>query len=645
MNRTQMLNRHTAPEDFLTSVAWKVARRLGAKVSEYHGWQRIEAKATTVYICTTKHVPDWKPSNATRSVPVIIGVANTTVGPWLTSAAPCLVCWSTRRRLAGNLDEVAEQAEVEWWDEVATEHPRLVDDALADMIADAVNHVCGDSISSSLGTLLKIAHTTLQITKNRFLKDPICPACATLPEDSRAGAEIILPKSAKPHPRSYRIRSATADLLRLKAAYVDKGAGIIHALKRDTQGGLAVAAAIMTLRRHNWKEPGFGRSRNYEESEATAILEALERYGGVQPGGKKTVVRATYKEIAEEALDPRELGVHPASTYRNPAQPYRSFGEDVSTKWVWGWSLTVSRPILVPETAAYYYVALDSNEPPFTAEVSNGCALGGSLTEAIFHALLEVAERDAFLMTWFAKLPIPELNVSSSVDNQLRLQVSLLENETGYRIRLFDQTSDNGIPSVWAKAEVGDIRGRSSLPATVCAAGAHPSLEHAALAAVSELGPFLRDFIDRFPSLADEAEAMVDDRSLVRAMADHATLYGSPRAASWLEFLDRGERTDFADAPGAGRHFENENLSDDVLDMVRRFKELGQNVIVIDQTTDEHRMAELNCVKVLVTGSLTMTFGHSLRRIDGVPRLNAAREANGLSARESNEHVLPHPFP
>ncbi|HEU4409058.1 MAG TPA: hypothetical protein VFS43_27615 [Polyangiaceae bacterium] len=41
----------------------------------------------------------------------------------------------------------------------------------------------------------------------------------------------------------------------------------------------------------------------------------------------------------------------------------------------------------------------------------------------------------------------------------------------------------------------------------------------------------------RYPDEAGRAAAMVDDPSQVRAMADHALLYGHPRAAARLDFL------------------------------------------------------------------------------------------------------------
>jgi ribosomal protein S12 methylthiotransferase accessory factor len=41
----------------------------------------------------------------------------------------------------------------------------------------------------------------------------------------------------------------------------------------------------------------------------------------------------------------------------------------------------------------------------------------------------------------------------------------------------------------------------------------------------------------------------------------------------------------------------------------------ANNVIVVDQTTPEHRAGGCSCVKVIVPGMLPVTFGHESRRL------------------------------
>lgn len=125
-----------------------------------------------------------------------------------------------------------------------------------------------------------------------------------------------------------------------------------------------------------------GRTHSYEESELTAILEGLERYCGLEPRGKQTVIHDTFYNLADQALNPLDVGIHAKEKYMQPNFPFKLFHPDRPMNWVWGYSFLQERPILVPELLAYYSL----NSEGFVYETSNGCALGGSLEEAIFTA-------------------------------------------------------------------------------------------------------------------------------------------------------------------------------------------------------------------------------------------------------------------
>ena len=108
-----------------------------------------------------------------------------------------------------------------------------------------------------------------------------------------------------------------------------------------------------------------------------------------------------------------------------------------------------------------------------------------------------------------------------------------------------------------------------------------------------------------------------------------------------------GLEADVLDVGGsAGR--DEQDLSDDLREALKRFLDNGMDVIVVDQTTPEHRVGGFSCVKVLVPGSMPMTFGYHHRRTVGLPRLGSVPTLLGhrrepLAHKELNQH--PHPFP
>ena len=118
---------------------------------------------------------------------------------------------------------------------------------------------------------------------------------------------------------------------------------------------------------------------------------------------------------------------------------------------MWGHSLRDRRPLLVPEILAYYH-APGGLANRFVQESSNGCASGGSPAEAVYFGLMEVIERDAFLLAWFGRAPLTEIDGSASRSPQTRAMIDRLA-MYGYRARFFDTRVTFPVPVVTAVAE------------------------------------------------------------------------------------------------------------------------------------------------------------------------------------------------
>ncbi|MCA2225173.1 TOMM precursor leader peptide-binding protein [Nonomuraea aurantiaca] len=584
-------------------------------------------------------------------LPVRAELGRVVLGPLEESGLPgCVDCGEFRRRLAHLQPDGHETV---WREQGATLSALpsawltgLSADLAATLVVAEIARLANRETARTRSAFVYVDLETLAVEPHPFLPDPLCDTCGTLPPDDRSRADISLRSRPKPAPDVYRLRSMTGEVDTLKARYVDGESGLIRSVLKSTEGGIVVAAAPMGLRQGS-TEYGFGRTRNYQGSQVTAMLETLERHGGMEPGGKRTTVSASYAEIGRDAIDPRTLGLYPAERHRIPGFPYRPFDEEQVCRWVWGYSFARCAPVLVPETYAYYRARHhDAGRPPFVQEVSNGCALGGSLEEAVFHGILEVAERDAFMMTWYARMPVPRIDVTAARDSMIPLIIEAIEAETGYQVMLFDTTLEQGIPCVWAMAvDPGDDEKR---PKAACSAGAHPVPERAIENALNELGPLLADLIKRYPDHVDETGRMVDDSSLVKEMEDHRLLYGDHRTYDRLRFLTQTPRRRHIDDLPVPPGLRNADLRDDLIELVNRYLGTGLDVIVVDQTTPEHEVSELACVKVVIPGTLPVTFGHDYRRVDGLPRLYEVPYRLGyrdrpLEPQDVNPH--PHAFP
>jgi ribosomal protein S12 methylthiotransferase accessory factor len=480
---------------------------------------------------------------------------------------------------------------------------------------------------------------TLKNSCHFFLPDPLCTVCSQLPDDSPAAARISLQPSPKISADSYRCRPIEELKEVLVKDYLDYRTGLLNGKMHNFT--LPFADVVVNMPMFIGDEGVAGRTHSYEVSELTAILEGLERYCGIEPRGKRTVIHDSYRNLKDQALNPAKVGVHAKEQYARPDFPFKPFDPDRPMNWVWGYSFLQERPILVPELLAYYSLGGGDG---FVYETSNGCALGGSLEEAIFHAILEVVERDSFLMAWYAQLPLPRLDLRSANDKELQLMVDRVRAVAGYDLYFFNSTMEHGIPSVWAVAKNRKQKGLN----LICAAGAHPDPIRAVKSSIHELAGMMLVLDEKFEANRKKYEKMLRDPLLVRQMEDHGMLYGLPEAEERLQFLLDDHRPLRTFEEEFKQQTKNANLTDDLRDILQRFRRLGLEVIVVDQTTPVIKRNGLYCVKVLIPGMLPMTFGHHLTRVTGLERvlrvpMELGYTTKPLTLEQLNPH--PHPFP
>lgn len=450
-------------------------------------------------------------------------------------------------------------------------------------------------------------------------------------------ASISLQPSPKSSIDSYRCQSMDVLKKVLSRDYLDYRTGLLNGKMRDLVSPFADVSVNLPMFRGD--ESTAGRTHSYAQSEMTAILEGLERYCGLVPRGKRTVVHDSFHNIADQALDPVTVGLHTKEQYEIPGFPFKMFDPDEPIDWVWGYSFLQERPILVPELLAYYGLGYRQG---LVFETSNGCALGGSLEEAIFYGILEVVERDSFLMTWYAKLPLPRLDPFSANDQELSLMVERLQAVAGYDVYLFNATMENGIPSVWTLVKNRKQKGLN----LICAGGAHPDPIRAVKSSLHEVAAMLLTLEEKFESNREEYERMFHDPFLVKKMEDHSMLYALPEAEVRMQFLlneHRPLRTFEEEFKQKVRHAD---LTDDLKEILQSFRDLNLDVIVVDQTTPEILRNGLHCVKVLIPGMLPMTFGQHFTRVSGLERvLRVPAELGFVKQPLTYEQLNPHPHP
>ncbi|MFE5767956.1 TOMM precursor leader peptide-binding protein [Streptomyces sp. NPDC056485] len=477
-----------------------------------------------------------------------------------------------------------------------------------------------------------------------------CPVCRPLPADSPGAAAFADTPRPLPDPSVLRGPNDRTEADRLRTELFDERFGPVRRMFRTEDSAFALTTAWVTDGRLV-DDGGYGRSADFRSSERVALFEAVERLAGMRPLGRRTALRASFAELGPEAaVDPARLGLPDPAHRGHPASLTVPYDADLQLDWVYGWSLTDGRARAVPEHVAYWDLGQGPGRDRVVYESSNGCGLGNSPQEAALYGLFEVAERDAFLMAWYARTPLPGIALPG--DDPLVTALASRAALLGYRLLLLDATNDLGIPAVISLCRYEGTH--PDAPRAFLAAGAHHDPRAAIRSAVAEVVTNVQDAVHRpaGPGGARDPERlrpMLRRPELVVGLDDHVGLNTLPEARHRLEFL-------FGDVPEVpwqerwpGAPTPVADLTGLLTETVARLAAEGLEVLVVTQ--DEPGIRDrlgLHCAKVIVPGTLPMTFGHVNRRTLGLARLLEVPHRLGRTARPLRHDELPlypHPFP
>jgi ribosomal protein S12 methylthiotransferase accessory factor len=238
----------------------------------------------------------------------------------------------------------------------------------------------------------------------------------------------------------------------------------------------------------------FGKGSTAEQGEASALMEAIERYSGIFQGDEIRSTRRYTDFPPGDAMLPNDIllfsdaqsqsqsnqATEDDSRQTQMAPP--AFDQSERLEWSPVWSLRDKRFKYVPTSLLYFFY---SGPAAFHAD-SNGCAAGNTLEEAIVQGFLELVERDSYAIWWYNRLQRPEVDLSQVHDSYVQdLQTQLAE--SGRRLWVLDVTSDLGVPTFvailhWMQNGQENIEFGS---------GAHFDSRIALLRSLTELNQFL----------------------------------------------------------------------------------------------------------------------------------------------------------
>ena len=195
----------------------------------------------------------------------------------------------------------------------------------------------------------------------------------------------------------------------------------------------------------------FGKGSTAEQGEASALMEAMERYSGIFQGDEIRMTRRFTDFSPGEAIAPNDVLLFSDAQYRRRQMqiagqdhdasppPPAPFDPSAEIEWSPVWSLRDGRFKYLPTSLLYFFY----RGPGQINADSNGCAAGNTLEEAIVQGYLELIERDSYAIWWYNRSQREEVDLSQFNDSyihNLRTQLA----ETGRRLWVLDITSDLG---------------------------------------------------------------------------------------------------------------------------------------------------------------------------------------------------------
>jgi ribosomal protein S12 methylthiotransferase accessory factor len=431
--------------------------------------------------------------------------------------------------------------------------------------------------------------------KHYVARRPQCPSCGRrklrdprrvpVPVELGAGGKLVMTSGG------YRTVSPGATVARFRR-HVSPLTGVVSRLERieadlplntnyyATHNFSAPARTVNELRAGLSGGGSFGKGSTAEQGEASALMEAIERYSGVFQGDEIRVRRRFTDFPAGDAILPNDvmllsdaqLREQSATTDPDEAPSTQLlFDRSAEIEWSPVWSLRDQRFKHIPTSLLYFFY----RGPGEIHADSNGCAAGNTREEAIVQGFLELVERDAYAIWWYNRLQRPQVDLAALDDSYVRDLQSRLA-ETGRRLWVLDVTSDLEVPSYvtvlhWIHDSKENIEFGS---------GAHFDSRIALLRALTELNQFLS--IGLMGGGSGEKSSL--DGSIPLRLMDHPFLM--PRDASAVR-------------PRFGAKLGGLDAREQVTACVQLAARQGLDFLVLDQTRPD---IDVPVVRVIVPG-------------------------------------------
>lgn len=375
-----------------------------------------------------------------------------------------------------------------------------------------------------------------------------------------------------------------------------------------------------------------GYALDYNDAAVKAIAECIERYSLTIYDPQKFIA-GSWKELrGRKALDPRKFRGFSDSQLRQQEYSSYCFDENVKFLWTEAVSLSSGKNYLIPAQLVYLNFHSLIEEPRIRQNIGSGAAAGSFWEMAVYNAVCEAIERDAFMIHWLNKISPPRIDLENAPTESVR---RLIGKYKKYHVdfEVLDITTDIEVPTV--VTVVRDVSpGR---PVVYVSPRADLDI---ALALEASLCDGLR--VGFGPKNSFEEIKKISKRaSDIRGLKDRRLYWCDPSHRKEAEFLFAGPRKKIPETNYIGAGVDVK---------LRRLKEVlsahNLDVYIADVTTPLAKEAGLTVVMSLLPDLYPLYLNEHYKYL-GVKRLYEAPVHMGVFAKSKTEeemNLIPHPM-
>jgi ribosomal protein S12 methylthiotransferase accessory factor len=382
---------------------------------------------------------------------------------------------------------------------------------------------------------------------------------------------------------------------------------------------------------------GDAASINPDRAIIKAVGESIERYCSGQYDVNDLVL-TTFEEIEGEAVDPNTFSLYSDKQYSQEKFPFSPITPRTPLRWSLGHSLRDDIPRWVPAAFVYVpYLFDDPREKSYFNPISTGLACGPDIAWALYKSILEVIERDTFMIVWKNKLSVPRLDPWSSKDPFVQQLLEVLD-DVSLDCEVLYLTTNIKVPVI-----IVILKNSRGIPYTTMGIGADLDPNRALTQALEEAYlTFLG--MNRYAKFKKDFKPESDFNN-IKTPTLHALAHAvCPELRSSLKFLTSSNTQLSFDALP---NLSSESKVENVKTLVNMLADKGFDVISYDLTTLDIDEVGFKVVRSVIPGMQPLDINHS-RRYEGGKRLYEVPVQMGIFEKPlcgEDLNVYPHPFP